>query len=287
METLDIDAVRAFVLIVDLQGFTRAAEAMGSTQSAISLKLKRLEGQLGRRLVERTPRTVRLSADGESFLVAARDLLAAHERAVSALVVAPRRLAIGISQLLVGSELPALLRRIGNLYPAMRLEMRVSGSRELLAAFDDSQLDAVIVLRPEGDHRDGRSLFREQFTWVAAPDAMQGTDAPLRLATQGPDCNLRKQSIKALDDAGRAWTEVFVGQGAAVLGSAAAAGLAVAVIARRTAPEGIVDVGPRLGLPVLPAREVMLYSKLRDSAGRDAVQALTSALRKSRHPSWL
>ena len=82
MRPLDLDAVAAFVMVADLRSFTRAAEAAGVTQSAISLKLKRLERQLGRRLIERTPRLVRLSADGAGFLDRARDLLAAHDRAV-------------------------------------------------------------------------------------------------------------------------------------------------------------------------------------------------------------
>jgi DNA-binding transcriptional LysR family regulator len=64
------------VLAADLQSFTRAAEALDSTQSAISFKLKKLEQRLGRRLLERTPRQVRLSAEGQQFLPAARGLLA-------------------------------------------------------------------------------------------------------------------------------------------------------------------------------------------------------------------
>ena len=63
---LDIDALRAFVLVADLQSFTRTAQATGTTQSAVSLKLKRLEARLAARLVERTPRLVllELQADG-------------------------------------------------------------------------------------------------------------------------------------------------------------------------------------------------------------------------------
>ena len=64
MMTLDLDAVRAFVLVAELSSFTRAADALDTTQSAVSLKLKRLEAALGRQLLERTPRIVRLSADG-------------------------------------------------------------------------------------------------------------------------------------------------------------------------------------------------------------------------------
>ena len=55
---LDVDAVRAFVRIAELGSFTRAAEALRTTQGAVSLKLKRLEERLGCRLVERTPRYV-------------------------------------------------------------------------------------------------------------------------------------------------------------------------------------------------------------------------------------
>ena len=72
MKTLDIEAVQAFVLTADLKSFTRAAEALDTTQSAVSLKIKRLEDGLGRRLLERTPRQVRLSADGTAFLEPAR-----------------------------------------------------------------------------------------------------------------------------------------------------------------------------------------------------------------------
>ena len=48
MRMLDLEAVQAFVLTADLKSFTRAAEAMDSTQSAVSLKIKRLEDTLGR-----------------------------------------------------------------------------------------------------------------------------------------------------------------------------------------------------------------------------------------------
>src|SRR5215831_8569108 len=108
MRVLDLGAVQAFVLVADLHSFTRAAEAQGTTQSAISLKLKRLEQHLGRRLVERTPRVVRLSTDGTVFLDRARDLLAAHERAIGH-DNAVRRLSFGISDHAAGPELAHLL----------------------------------------------------------------------------------------------------------------------------------------------------------------------------------
>jgi DNA-binding transcriptional LysR family regulator len=68
MKTLDLDAVQAFALVASLANFTRAAEASGTTQAAVSLKLKRLESFLAGGSLERTPRSVRLTVEGEAFL---------------------------------------------------------------------------------------------------------------------------------------------------------------------------------------------------------------------------
>src|SRR5260370_17582963 len=84
MSTLDIDTVQAFLLVTELQSFTRSAEALGATQAAVSMKLQRLEAVLGKRLVERSPRAVTLTADGAAFLPHARALMQAHHPPLSA-----------------------------------------------------------------------------------------------------------------------------------------------------------------------------------------------------------
>jgi len=279
MKALDLDAVKAFVLVADLQSFTRAAEALDSTQSTISLKLRRLEDQLGRRLLERTPRQVRLSAEGAVFLDAARSLVGAHERAVSSFQVERRRLVIGISQLIVGSELPALLRRMNEYDPQLLIEMRVAGSREVMQAYDDGALDAALVVEPEHRRAQGQVIFTEPFAWIGAAGWMPPAGQPLPLATQGEACGIRAAAVRALDEAGIAWTEVFIGKGAAVVGAAAAARLAIAVIARRTAPVGTLDLGTVLGLPGLPVQDVVLYSALNDPRSRQALQTLAMAFK--------
>src|ERR1700752_3309465 len=111
MKALDIEAVQAFVLTADFKSFTRAAEALDTTQSAVSLKIKRLEDGLGRRLLERTPPLVRPPAAGNPFLWPARNLVAAHQDAVTSFGAERRRLVVGISHHIVGAELPMLLKR--------------------------------------------------------------------------------------------------------------------------------------------------------------------------------
>ncbi len=282
MKPLDITAVQAFVMAAELQSFTRAADALETTQSAISLRLGKLERQLGRRLMERSPRHVRLSAEGLAFLEVARELLSAHDRAVMALDVDARRLVIGISHELIGSELPSLLRRINAHDPGLRVEMRVGGSRDLMALYDQDELDAVWVLRPDDRRKRGKSVYAEPMAWVSAPGWRPVPGQPLPLATQGKACRIRNAAARALDAAGIAWEEVFVGRGAATVGAAAAAGMAIAVLATRTAPPGTVDIGETLSLPPIPAQEVMLYSSLHDRRSREALRLMSLAFQQGR-----
>ena len=281
MTTLDIDAVEAFVLVAELRSFTRAAEMLDATQSSVSVRIRRLEDGLGRRLLERTPRQVRLSADGEAFLDSARELVAAHRRAVGAFDAPRRRLAVGISHHVVGAELPMILQNMTLRASQVLIEMRIGTSRELFEAFERAKLDAVIVLRHDNRRNDGEVLMNEAFAWLGTPDFVHRTGAPLPVALQAEPCSVRRMAVDALSLAGVAWSEAFVGGGVATTGAAAAAGLAVAVLARRVAPAGTVDVGPRLGLPSLPSRELVLHTSATDAPARDALRKLADALRST------
>jgi DNA-binding transcriptional LysR family regulator len=279
MKALDIETVQAFVLVADLASFTRAAEAMESTQSAVSLRIKRLEDGLGRRLFERTPRRVRLTAAGQLFLDRARLLIAAHGSALDAFATERRRLVVGISDHAVGAELPLVLQRVKRAEPGLLLEMRVGSSRDILVAFDDGALDAAIVMGQDAGRRGGEVLRAEAFGWMAARDFAHRPGDPLPLAAQSDACGMRGMGVAALDDAGIAWTEVFVGGGVGTIAAAVSAGLAIAVLGRRVAPPGTVDVGPALGLPALPPRDLVLYASLADPAARQSLKTLAAAIR--------
>jgi len=279
MVTLDVEAVRAFVTIADLLSFTRAASAMGSTQGAISVKLKRLEDHIGHRLIERTPRSVRLSAQGSAFLDGARAFLAAHDRALAGLSAQPRRFALGIASHVIGPEVPALLARLHAHDPHLTIEVHCESSRSLMNSFDRGQIDAAIIQR-EDDRRDGETLAHERLGWFAASGFQHRAGEPLRLATLARSCRIRHLTTQHLDEAGVAWTEVFHGGGWSAVHAAVTAGLAVAVLSYRVAPLGALDIGDRLGLPSLPRAEVVLHSSLTDARSREALRVLASAFRE-------
>jgi DNA-binding transcriptional LysR family regulator len=277
---LDLDAVAAFVRIAELESFTRAAESMRTTQAAVSLKLKRLEERLGCRLVERTPRSVQLSARGAAFLEPARELLAAHDRALAVFVGARQRLAIGISDHVAGPELPALIARMNAQDPQLLIEIRIGSSAELLQSFDRRELDTVIV-RLHAGRSDGEMLAEEKFGWFAAPNWRHRPDEPLPLVTLAEPCGVRAMAGRVLDAGGMPWTEIFVGGGVAAVAAAVMAGLGVAALAPRMLPFGAVDVGPRLGLPGLPRLPVLLHSRVKDGRARDALAALSAAFKSA------
>jgi DNA-binding transcriptional LysR family regulator len=281
MKALDLEAVQAFVLVADLKSFTRAAEAMDTSQSAVSLKIKRLEAGLGRRLIERTPRLVRLSAEGNAFLDPARALVAAHQSAIGSFTLEQRRLAVGISHHVVGSELPSVLKRMNGSEPGLVIELHVAESQDILDDFDRGVLDAAIVLRHDKRRRDGEIILAERFGWMGALDFVHRPGEPLRLATQAEPCSVRAMALAALEAAGIPWTEVFVGGGVATIGAAVSAGLAVAALGRRVAPAGTIDLGPRLGLPALPTRDVILCSNVSDRQARGSLRALAAAIRST------
>lgn len=276
--SLDLDAVRAFTLVAELQSFTRAAQIIGMTQSAISLKLKRLESRLDNRLIERTPRSVQLTAEGATFLDRARDLLAAHDRALADVRVPERRLTIGISDHVAGPDLAELLARINAVDPGLRLDVRINLSGVLLDTFERGKLDAVIVRR-EKHSRGGETLFEDESGWFAAPAFRHKPGEKLRLAMLAAPCGVRAHAIHLLDKKKIAWAEVFTGGGVTAIAAAIASGLAVAPLARRVAPPGTLDVGSALGLPALGHSKVMLHSRVSDARSRAALRTLAAAFR--------
>ncbi|MGY3588782.1 DNA-binding transcriptional LysR family regulator [Bradyrhizobium sp. USDA 4341] len=276
--TLDIDTVQAFLLVAELQGFTRAAEALGATQAAISMKLQRLETVLGKRLVERSPRAVRLTADGAAFLHHARALIEVHDRALSGETPARQQLTLGISDHAAGQELVPLLERLHAMASQLALAVTIGFSREMLDAYDAGELDAVIV-RQEGSRRGGEKLTEDEFGWFAARRLVWPRGDVLPLATLAPPCGVRALAVRALDKAGIAWTEGFVGGGVTAVVAAALAGLAVAPLVRRIAPPGLIDIGPTHKLPRLGTSKVMLHSKVSDPAKLAALRTLAATFR--------
>jgi len=147
-------------------------------------------------------------------------------------------------------------------------------------AYDSGQLDAVIV-RQEGSRRGGERLAEDEFGWFASRRFALPKGEQLPLATLAPPCGVRAIAVRALDKAGLKWRERFVGGGVTAVVAAALAGLAIAPLARRIAPPGLVDIGPTHKLPKLGSSKVMLHSKVSDPAKLAALRAVAATFRSA------
>lgn len=275
---LDVEAVSAFLQAAELSSFTRAAEALGSTQSLVSTRIKRLEATLGKLLLQRHPRLVRLTPEGERFLPAARDFLAAHGRALAAFTEEPERITVGISEQAAGPDIPLLLSRLAAHDPGLLVNLRIEPSSLLEAAFEAGEIDAVLVRRI-GTGKTGEVLREDVFGWFASPSLSPRPDAPLPMISLVNECRLRRHAIDALNRCGRPWREAFIGGGMAAVLAAVSGGLGVSPLATRIAPRDAVDVGREWDLPALGRSQVVLRSQVSSARGRSFVRELATAFR--------
>ncbi|SHI47032.1 transcriptional regulator, LysR family [Roseomonas rosea] len=277
---LDLESVRLFILAVEFGNLTRAAEAAGTVQPAVSTRLKALESRLGRRLLDRSPRFVRPTAEGAAFLPRARALLAAHDAALYPADRPAARVSVGLSDHAVGLGLPAMLARLRAALPSGAvLELRSGASIPLREAFEEGELDAVI-LRREAGGSEGEVLGQDPLGWRGAPDFTLPDGAPVPLALLAPPCGVRAAAERVLEAAGRHWREAYRGGSCAMLLAGAQAGLGLAPMGRISAG-GAPDLGPSLGLPRLPASEIVLLGRAGTQEASAVLRALAAGIRSA------
>ena len=127
LTNLDIDLVRTFAVIARLGSFTQAAGRLGRQQSTISLQIGRLEAAVATRLLERTPRSVRLTPEGEIFLDYARRMLDLNDEAVARFSDAAMTglVRLGTPEDFATQHLPEVLARFAQAYPSVALAVTV------------------------------------------------------------------------------------------------------------------------------------------------------------------
>ncbi|MCI4664411.1 MAG: LysR family transcriptional regulator [Neomegalonema sp.] len=263
MRSLDIQSLRTFILVAETESFTAAADQLGATQSAVSLRIRRLEEMVDNRLLDRTPRFVRITEFGSGFLDEAKRLVAHHDallaRATKRDAIAP--IHIGVSDHAAGPRLPEVLRRFRRRAPTAPLRVSIDSSCRLNSAFDARRYDAVIV-RSDGAEK-GRRLFQDRVVWMAADRAVWRPGEPTPLISVSEPCQLRNEAAAALEAAGHEWFDAFCGGGIAAAQYAIEAGLGIACLDFRNAPSGAVILGPEDGLPELPRPRAQLILRQR------------------------
>ncbi|NBW76113.1 MAG: LysR family transcriptional regulator [Sphingomonadaceae bacterium] len=257
---LDPDCLRAFVAVAETTSFTAAAQRLLRSQSAVSLQIKRLEQQLGVRLLARSPRLVALTGEGELVLDQARRLLALNDELVAR--AREPQLAglvrLGVPEDFATARLPRLLAEFARTHPGVALEVTCELTLPLLDRFSAGELDLALIKREPTGPATGRRVWREPLVWAAAsPFRLPAGDDPLPLVCSPRPCVLRQRAVQALDAAGRPWRVTYSCASLAGNQAALRAGLGIAVLPRDMVPADLAVLDDH-GLPELADLEVAL-----------------------------
>ena len=275
---LDLESVRLFVLVAEYGNLTRAAEAAGTVQPVVSQRIKRLEAAVGRKLVDRSPRFVRLTDAGVSFLDRSRTLLAAHDAAIAPINVVPSHLSIGISDHALGTHLDWILKRVRAVLPAnTTLSVHLGQSAEVRQRYEAGSIDLALIRRESGTD-EGEVLGDDPLDW-RVPDGWERPDGPLPLVLLPAPCAVRAVAIRALERNEIPWREAFTGGTCLSLVSAVRAGLGVAplgIIVGDDLPVG----GTGARLPSLPSSQIVLLARATNPATAAAARQLSASVRK-------
>jgi DNA-binding transcriptional LysR family regulator len=264
---LDIDLLRTFVIIATEGNFTRAAERLMRQQSTVSLQLKRLEDVLGQRLIDRTPRSVELTAEGEAVLSHAQRILDLNDEVVS-MTHEPQMhgvVRLGTPEHFATHHLPDILARFVQAYPTVELEVTCDLTLNLLRDFRRKKFELILTKRERAAGSEGIRVWREPLVWVTGPHDYVGSNAPLPLVVSPEPCVYRKRATEALTRARRQWRIAYTCGSLAGSIAAVKAGLGVAVLPKDMVPHGlhVIDGGP---LPDLKDTEIAMLSATKLSA---------------------
>jgi DNA-binding transcriptional LysR family regulator len=273
---LDTDQLRSFVAIVDSGSFTKAAERVNKTQSAVSMHIRRLEEQLGRPLFVKHGRGVRLTEDGEKLIDYARQMLqveAAAFASVSRKALAGR-IRFGIPDDYAEGILPEIVTRFSRRHPLVELTVVCDGSANLEERIASGEIDVAVV----SDCAKSAALLREEpLRWVGGTNARAHEMRPLPLAISSPSCAWRRAAIDALNRSDIPWRALLASSSLAAIAPVVQAGLAVTILPASAMRAGLRVLGEETGLPSLPFNRIGMLERS-DSRSPEA-QALAEEIR--------
>ena len=273
-----------FVEVCRFLNFSQAAEALNTTQPAVSLAVKELESHYGVALFERMNRRVYLTPAGEALLATAQDVLRGFQEAEETLGQGrPLALRVGANVSFGEAGLAQVLGRFRQEHPQVRLRALVANSDKIQSLLVENQLDVGIVDGLGVSERlRAQPLYQEDLVLAAAPGRFPAPAtveelAALPLLLREPGSGLRSSVDRVFSQQGLAPQPLLESTSTAALTQAAKAGLGVAIL-----PEALAQ--RESGLQVGTVPEVRFFRQCacalhRQQAPSPALEAFLALLR--------
>lgn len=267
---LDLDQLKTFIAIADTGSFTRAAERVNKTQSAVSMQMRRLEERVERPIFVRDGRQSRLTAEGQLLLDYARRMLALNNEtlAVFSENALSGSIRLGLPDDYAPRLLPCILAAFANSYPTIEVNVTCIDSSEVAARIRKGDLDLGIVTHGTDNTGNSRIIRREPLLWVTSANHTAHCCDPVPLAVAPRYCCWRASAVDALEQRGKAHRVAYTSASAYALSGAVLAGLAVAVLPESAVMPEMRILRDRDGYPELPPCDIAL---LRASQATDRV----------------
>lgn len=167
--SLDFQSLEQFVILARTKNFTRAAEELNLSQSALSRAIQKLEDQLGQPLFERKPREVVLTDLGELLLERAKKILKLVEDTFSEVAEAGRRgrVRLGAIPTIAPYLLPSLLGSFAEKHPEISVIVQEDTTEALIKSCSHGEIDLAIVALPIiAKYLEVQPLFSEELLLV-------------------------------------------------------------------------------------------------------------------------
>lgn len=146
---MEIRQVQSFVHVARLGSFSRAAETMGYSQSAITVQIRLLEEELGTKLFDRMGKKVSLTPQGKRFLEHASRILYEMNRTIMAMNEdreLENPLHIGTIESLCTAKFPRILSQFHTLYPKVNIQITLDSPEKLIRMMEHNELDLIYIL---------------------------------------------------------------------------------------------------------------------------------------------
>jgi DNA-binding transcriptional LysR family regulator len=275
--------LRSFVAIVEEGGFTRAANRLHLTQSAVSGHLRKLEEEIGKPLLLRTTRSMELTPDGEILIGYARAILKLNQDVKGQLVRTRFEgvIRIGVSEDFAQVHVLQLLKDFATQHEEAQFYVQVGISGMLLPALEHGDLDMVIG--PQCESRvGGILLWREPLVWAISAQSGKELPKPVPMAFFPEPCPYREAALARLTKEGIEQRTAMLCSSGASLRAAVVTGFAVTPL-----PLSQVGHGMRVleeGLPSLPDVQFMLFvgTTIRRPGVSELVDALIARCKERR-----
>ncbi|RAR49162.1 LysR family transcriptional regulator [Paraburkholderia unamae] len=262
MRGFEFDQLKTFATVANTGSLSAAAPLLHLSQSTISEQVRKLEVRAGMPLFTRSKRGVELTAAGTRLLDHARRLVALNEAAYDELrgQAIKGELRVAITEYFRTHEVAGLLVRLRECYPHLSLHVSAMKSADIEVAYARGQIDLGVVMhmstgpfRPADIDADARwELRREPLSWVASPSLAEQLPEPLPLVLLPGDCMMHQVAVRALEANDMTYELVHSASGVGGLQSMLAAGLGVGCLCTSAIGEGLVRLGAKHRLPVLP-----------------------------------